>query len=76
MTQREERTKVKDLTDREMEVVKLLSLGKTNDEIAKSLDCSPKTVDSHRLNLKKKLGLRNNVEIARHALRLGWVTLD
>jgi DNA-binding CsgD family transcriptional regulator len=64
-----------DLTAREAEVAEHLALGATNREIAETLGTSIKTVDSHRGAVMRKLGLRNNVELARHALREGWVTL-
>lgn len=63
------------LSHREDQVAKLLALGSRNQDIAKQLDISIKTVDTHRQHVLKKLKLRNNVELARHALRQGWVTL-
>lgn len=63
------------LTEREMQVAKLLAIGKTNHEIATELGISVKTIDTHRGHLLDKLDLRNNVELARHALRVEWVTL-
>ena len=61
------------LTAREIEVAKLLALGKHHREIAKDLGISPKTVDSHRMNALAKLKLPNNVLLARHAISVGWV---
>ena len=63
------------LSFRETQVAKLLAIGAKMDEIAKQLDISQKTVDTHRDHVLKKLKLRNNVELARHALREGWVSL-
>lgn len=63
------------LTEREMQVAKLLALGKTSHEVADELGISVKTVDTHRGHLLEKLALRNNVELARHALRVEWVSL-
>jgi DNA-binding NarL/FixJ family response regulator len=69
------RTDPKALTPREFEVAKLLAIGLNGHEIAERLDMSVKTFDTHRGHLLKKLDLRNNVELARHALREAWVTL-
>jgi DNA-binding CsgD family transcriptional regulator len=62
------------LSDRERAVALRLSLGKTNREIADELGISIKTVDTHRLHLMRKLECRNNVELARLAIREGYVT--
>ena len=61
------------LSPREQQVAELLALGKTNREIAQSLSISVKTVDSHRGHALKKLGLRNNSELTRFAVRTGLV---
>jgi DNA-binding NarL/FixJ family response regulator len=61
------------LTDREREVMKLLSEGKPNRDVAKALHISPRTVDSHRANIMKKLGVQSNAEIVQMALRHGLV---
>lgn len=63
------------LTRREAEVMLLLAVGKTNHEVADKLDISVKTVDSHRGKVMQKLKLDNNTLLARHALRMGWVSL-
>lgn len=63
------------LTEREMEVAKLLIKGDTNSEIAIKLDISTKTVDTHRGHILKKLGLKNNVELVWYALHAKWVSL-
>lgn len=63
------------LTRRELEVVRLLALGHKNCEIAAQLGISIKTVDTHRGHALAKLGVRNNVELARRALQVGLVTL-
>lgn len=63
------------LTSREREVALLLAVGKTNREIAKDLGISIKTIDTHRGHILKKLELRNNVELARMAIREGYVQL-
>jgi len=55
------------LSMRELQVLKRLALGATNQEIADSYNISVKTVDTHRQRILKKLGLRNNAEISRFA---------
>jgi DNA-binding NarL/FixJ family response regulator len=63
------------LTRREQEVMEMLGRGMTSREIAEHLQISIKTVDTHRGHVLKKLGLRNNAEIARFAVKHGYVTL-
>lgn len=64
------------LTAREQEILRMLAEGITTKEVAKKLYISPKTVENHRTNLMKKLGLKNSVELIRYAARLGLIDLD
>ena len=64
-----------ELTPREEEVVKLVAEAHTNDEIAKLLHISKKTVERHRANILEKLGMRDRVELTRYAIRRGLVEL-
>ena len=59
------------LSDRERHVLRLLALGHTNQEIAKLLVISVRTVESHRAHIAHKLGLRTRAEIVRYALASG-----
>ncbi|HEV3472218.1 MAG TPA: response regulator transcription factor [Actinomycetota bacterium] len=61
----------KQLTEREREVLKFLALGYTNSEIASCLVISVRTVETHRSNLQRKLGVRTRAELARAAWREG-----
>jgi DNA-binding NarL/FixJ family response regulator len=61
------------LSTREREVMKYLARGMTNREIADLLGISIKTVDTHRGHVLKKLGLRNNSDLTRFAIRYGYV---
>jgi DNA-binding NarL/FixJ family response regulator len=61
------------LTQRELQVVKLIAEGYTSDEIASSLVISRKTVDHHRARILDKLGMRNGAELTRYAIRRGLV---
>lgn len=61
------------LTEREQEVLSLLAEGATNDEIAKSLVISPKTVERHRENIMHKLNLHSRAELVRYAIRKGII---
>lgn len=63
------------LTARERQVLKLVARGKRSREIAASLEISHKTVDTHRLRVLAKLGLRNNSELIRYAIGRGYVGL-
>ena len=61
------------VTARELEIMRLIAGGSSNREIAGSLGISVRTVDTHRSNLLRKLGLRNNADLARVAVALGLV---
>jgi two-component system, NarL family, response regulator NreC len=63
----------KDLTDREQEVLTHLAEGESNDEIAKALVISPKTVARHRENIMRKLNLHSRAELVRYAIRKGII---
>src|ERR671919_2347500 len=60
-----------ELTPREQEVVKLVAEAHTNKEIAEILHLSEKTVENHRSNAMRKLGMRDRVELVRYAIRKG-----
>ncbi|MBV8065341.1 MAG: response regulator transcription factor [Actinobacteria bacterium] len=59
------------LSDREREVLRLLALGHTNQEIARMLVISVRTAETHRANIMQKLLLTTRAELVRHALRRG-----
>jgi DNA-binding NarL/FixJ family response regulator len=61
------------LTPREEEVVKLIAEAHTNAQIAEVLHLAEKTVESHRANVLRKLGMRDRVELVRYAIRRGLV---
>ena len=54
-----------ELAEREKEVAELMSTGEKNGKIATALGISPKTLDIHRINLKRKLKARGPVDVAR-----------
>jgi two-component system, NarL family, response regulator NreC len=60
-----------ELTDREVEVLKLTAEGFSNQEIAKKLSLSHKTVDTYRSRIMDKLHLRHRSELIQYALRRG-----
>ena len=59
------------LSPREQEVLKLIAEAYTNREIAETLHLAEKTVESHRANILRKLGMRDRVELVRYAIRRG-----
>jgi DNA-binding NarL/FixJ family response regulator len=61
------------LSPREQEVVKLIAEAYTNKQIADTLHLAEKTVESHRANVLRKLGMRDRVELVRYAIRRGLV---
>src|SRR5947207_6192976 len=62
-----------DLTEREVEVLRLIALGYTNAEIAQRLYLSVRTVESHRAHIQQKLGRSTRAELVRSALDHGFV---
>lgn len=63
------------LTVREKQILQLIADGKTNKEIARDLTLSNKTIESHRLNLMKKLDVHSGIELLKTALRMGVCTI-
>ena len=59
------------LSPREQEVLKLIAEAHTNKEIAETLHLAEKTVESHRANILRKLGMRDRVELVRYAIKRG-----
>ena len=57
-----------DLTDRELDVLRLIALGHTNNEIASQLFLSVRTVETHRAHIQQKLKMSSRAELVRYAL--------
>mgnify|MGYP006429830715 CR=1 FL=1 len=64
---------IPNLSDREMEVLRLIVEGKSNNEIAKALYLSPNTIKTHVRGIMNKLAVDDRVQAAVMALRSGWV---
>tara|TARA_R110000787_G_C13430486_1_gene445559 strand:- start:1350 stop:2006 length:657 start_codon:yes stop_codon:yes gene_type:complete len=62
------------LTEREIDVLRLIARGKSAKEIAKELGVSVRTAETHRQNLRRKLDARNVVELTLYAIMNGHVT--
>lgn len=63
------------LTNRELEILQLIAMGKSNKEIASDLDLSVNTVAVHRANIMNALGLHKTAELVVYAIRHGLVNL-
>jgi len=63
----------RDLSEREAEVLRLIAWGHSNKEIAARLDISVKTVEAHKANAMKRLGMTSRIDIVRFALLQGWL---
>ncbi len=64
------------LTPREREVFQLAAEGSNNKEIATRLSISPRTAETHRANLMRKLNLRKPTDLIRFALRRGFLPME
>ena len=64
------------LSRREREILRLLALGHTNQEISELLFLSVRTAETHRSNIMHKLGLQSRAELVRHALAQGLLDED
>ena len=65
---------ISDLTDREIEILKLIAQGYSNKEIGEKLFISHRTVDTHRTNLMKKINVSNIAGIITFAIKNGFVS--
>jgi DNA-binding NarL/FixJ family response regulator len=64
------------LTSREQEIMKYLSEGRSVREISEKLNISPKTVENHKANIMRKLGLQGTVDLVKYAVRIGLIDVD
>ncbi len=64
------------LTKREVTVIKLIAEGKVNKEIARALDISVRTVETHRLNIKNKLKIHSTAGLIKYAIEHELVKLE
>jgi two-component system, NarL family, response regulator NreC len=64
------------LTNREREVLQMVSEGLSTPEIARRLSISPRTAELHRGRMMNKLGLRNQTDLIRYALKRGILPMD
>jgi len=62
-----------DLTDREEEVLRLISFGYSNKEIGTRLEVSVKTIEAHKANAMRKLGISSRIDIVRYAILQNWL---
>jgi len=72
----EDQRGLEELQPRELEVLKLAAKGMTNKQIAERLFVSGRTVQSHLVNIFRKLRVGSRTEAVLRALREGWLTLD
>ena len=62
------------VSERESEVLRLIAAGYSNKEIAAQLELSVKTVEVHKANAARKLGLKGRIDIVKYALLQGWLS--
>jgi NarL family two-component system response regulator LiaR len=71
-----ESAQAQDLSEREMEILKLAGRGMSNQDIAEKLFLSRRTVQAHLANIFRKIDVGSRTEAILEALRKGWLTLD
>jgi DNA-binding NarL/FixJ family response regulator len=74
--QAEESTELTELSEREMEILKLAARGMSNQDIATHLYLSRRTIQSHLANIFRKMDVGSRTEAVLQALRKGWLGLD
>ncbi len=67
---------VRDVTDREQEIIALIADGLATKQVAATLGISVKTVDAHRRNIMEKLGIDSIAELTKYAVRTGLSVLE
>jgi NarL family two-component system response regulator LiaR len=72
----EEKAPLAELSDREIEILKLAARGKSNQDIATELYLSRRTVQAHLANIFRKMDVGSRTEAVLQALRKGWLGLD
>lgn len=68
--------KIAPLTSREQSILLALASGKSNKEVARDFDISVRTVETHRKNIKRKLGINSTAGLTRYAIENGLLQLD
>ncbi len=63
------------LSERELEVARLLASGATMKEIAEQLGVSPRTLETYRARAMEKLGLKTRADLVRYAVGAGWLRM-
>lgn len=70
------RRRLEKLTPRQIEVLRLMAIGRTTPEIARGLGLSAKTIETHRGEIMKRVGIHDIVGLVRYAVRVGLVPTE
>lgn len=73
ISSKEKSTNAYNLTKKEIEILQLVLLGKTNKEISEELNKSKRTIETHRFNLMKKMDVKNLIELSSKAKQQGFI---
>lgn len=74
-TEIQRQSKDSDLTKREVQVLSLIASGRSNKETAEELGISIKTIDTHKMHILDKLGLKNTAELVKYAIKNNLIVL-
>ena len=64
---------MKDLTKREKEILQLIADELTGTEIANQMKITISTVETHRRNILKKVGVKSSIGLIKEAIKFGWI---
>lgn len=70
------KTARQELTSREKQIVKLIAEGLSSREIAETLTVSSRTIEAHRANIYRKLGMHNLAELVKYAIKNSIIVLE
>ena len=73
VARKKQREEIVNLTNRETEIIELIADGLTSQQMADKLFISPRTVETHRANVMKKIGVKNAVELIKKAQQFGII---
>lgn len=76
LCKRKNTTMTDKITKREMQILKLIANENTIEQIARELNISTSTVESHRRNMFQKMGVKTSIGLLKEAIKRNWISAD